>query len=49
MKYKFCGIRKNVTKYDVTFSTKGELTRRLLTAQNDIEAVVNRRFGWTGN
>jgi len=24
MKYKFCIIRINVTKYDVTFSTKGD-------------------------
>jgi len=24
MKYKFCSIRINVTKYDVTFTTKGE-------------------------
>jgi len=23
MKYKFCSIRKNVTKYDVTLVTKG--------------------------
>jgi len=23
MKYKFCSIRINVTKYDVTFATKG--------------------------
>jgi len=26
MKYKFCSIRINVTKYDVTFATKGVLT-----------------------
>jgi len=24
MKYKFCSIRTNVTKYDVTFAIKGE-------------------------
>jgi len=24
MKYKFCSIRINVTKYDFTFSTKGK-------------------------
>jgi len=26
MKYKFCNIRINVTKYAVTFATKGDLT-----------------------
>jgi len=26
MKYKFCSIRINVTKYDVTFVTKGDPT-----------------------
>jgi len=25
MKYKFCSIRLNVTKYDVTFTTRGWL------------------------
>jgi len=25
MKFKFCGIRINVTKYDVTFATKREV------------------------
>jgi len=26
MKYKFCSIRINVTKYDIIFATKGSLT-----------------------
>jgi len=29
MKYKFCSIRINVTKYDVTFAIKGILTFKI--------------------
>jgi len=41
MKYKFCNIRINVTKYDVTFATKeGFLTPKPLMATPLVETIT---------